>query len=123
MLSDADLDGKTEEQLTCGVCYSSVVDDKEEGLGEKIFGMPRCHHIFHEACVTKWLFECKAACPTCHEGLGEGVGAITDGGEMEEGGPLPVRSAGGMEEGGRVGSSPDRSGANGRSEGVAVEVD
>ncbi|CAD7948169.1 unnamed protein product [Amoebophrya sp. A25] len=60
--------GFTEEQLTCGVCYVRVDDDQEET--ERIFQM-KCGHIFHEACVTKWLLECKAACPTCHAPIDE----------------------------------------------------
>eukprot|EP00391_Amoebophrya_sp_Ameob2_P014025 CAMPEP_0178998684 /NCGR_PEP_ID=MMETSP0795-20121207/9643_1 /TAXON_ID=88552 /ORGANISM="Amoebophrya sp., Strain Ameob2" /LENGTH=435 /DNA_ID=CAMNT_0020691377 /DNA_START=420 /DNA_END=1727 /DNA_ORIENTATION=+ len=63
-------DGYSEEQLTCGVCYMRVDEDQEEV--ERIFQMPcRGKHIFHEACVTKWLLECKAACPTCHEPIEE----------------------------------------------------
>ena len=57
-------------QLTCGVCYVRVDEDQE--AGERIFKMPcTAGHVFHEACVTKWLLECKAACPTCHHPIGE----------------------------------------------------
>ncbi|CAD7925276.1 unnamed protein product [Amoebophrya sp. A120] len=65
-----DFSGYSEEQLTCGVCYMRVDEDQEEV--ERIFQMPcRGRHIFHEACVTKWLLEVKAACPTCHEPICE----------------------------------------------------
>jgi len=100
--------GLSDEQLTCGVCYTRVDEDQEER--ERIFRMPCGLHIFHEACVTKWLLECKAACPTCHFPVGE---------ELEckpvEGGA--VGAVGGVEGGdgttGIAGSSTDGSTATG----------
>lgn len=42
----------------CGVCLSAL--DKNSDAVE----LP-CKHCFHSACISKWLTECKNACPIC----------------------------------------------------------
>jgi len=48
-------DGAVKE---CGVCLSAL--DKKSDAVE----LP-CKHCFHSACISKWLTECKNACPIC----------------------------------------------------------
>ena len=36
VVNEGDMKGLTEEQLTCGVCYCSVAEDKEEGINEQV---------------------------------------------------------------------------------------
>jgi len=42
----------------CGVCLSALEKDSDA------VELP-CKHYFHAACISKWLTECKNACPIC----------------------------------------------------------
>lgn len=42
----------------CGVCLSSLQPDAQ------VVKLP-CEHVFHPACIEKWLTQCKNACPLC----------------------------------------------------------
>uniref|UniRef100_A0A7S2K986 RING-type domain-containing protein n=1 Tax=Zooxanthella nutricula TaxID=1333877 RepID=A0A7S2K986_9DINO len=46
----------------CGVCLDAF------GSGDAVVALP-CRHYFHEACITKWLTECRHTCPLCGEAV------------------------------------------------------
>eukprot|EP00929_Paragymnodinium_shiwhaense_P008341 TRINITY_DN112291_c0_g1_i1.p1 TRINITY_DN112291_c0_g1~~TRINITY_DN112291_c0_g1_i1.p1 ORF type:complete len:391 (-),score=98.57 TRINITY_DN112291_c0_g1_i1:76-1137(-) len=44
---------------SCGVCLVDFEPTCE------VVPLPACQHVFHRACISKWLTECKNACPLC----------------------------------------------------------
>lgn len=42
---------------TCAICMEAFRER------ENVVELPQCCHVFHRVCVTKWLTECKGACP------------------------------------------------------------
>lgn len=50
--------GKTLAGETCSVCLAAFEDDD-------IAATLPCSHHFHNDCITKWLSECRSACPLC----------------------------------------------------------
>jgi len=68
---------------TCGVCLMPF-EDGEEAVGEDIVSVPcPANHEFHRACISRWLTQCKDACPVDHAILwpeeGGGSAAPADG--------------------------------------------
>ncbi|KAI3817144.1 hypothetical protein L1987_10933 [Smallanthus sonchifolius] len=51
-----------EEQVECAVCLSAIGED--EDVGEL-----RCGHLFHEACLDRWLSFRNRTCPLCRDRL------------------------------------------------------
>ncbi|KAJ7201252.1 hypothetical protein O6H91_Y493000 [Diphasiastrum complanatum] len=47
----------------CAVCLS------EFEMGESIFQLPHCSHIFHKACLGRWLDRHQTTCPLCRSSL------------------------------------------------------
>ncbi|CAE7393484.1 RIE1 [Symbiodinium natans] len=68
----------------CSVCLAAF-DDNDVAAA-----LP-CGHHFHFDCVSKWLGECRSACPLC----GENIGAVSVGTEAKSGREelLPERSS------------------------------
>lgn len=50
--------GKTLAGETCSVCLAAFEDD------DVVATLP-CSHHFHNDCISKWLSECRCACPLC----------------------------------------------------------
>ncbi|KAF3329632.1 RING-H2 finger protein ATL56-like protein [Carex littledalei] len=48
------------KEQCCAVCLEKVQ------RGEKYRSLPACAHVFHKACVDKWLLRCPK-CPLCRE--------------------------------------------------------
>lgn len=48
---------EADEDSFCAVCMCSFDNDAK--------GLPCCRAPFHEACIRKWLLECKGTCPHC----------------------------------------------------------
>ncbi|RZS09570.1 hypothetical protein BHM03_00040666 [Ensete ventricosum] len=52
--------GVPEHQLDhCVICM------EEYAGGERLWVMPACKHVFHEACIKQWLFNPPLTCPIC----------------------------------------------------------
>ncbi|KAI3730540.1 hypothetical protein L1987_61711 [Smallanthus sonchifolius] len=51
-----------EEQVECAVCLSTIGED--EDIREL-----RCGHLFHEACLDRWLSFRNRTCPLCRDCL------------------------------------------------------
>ena len=47
-------------EWSCAICCESAWDRK------KLLRMPRCGHVFHEACVAKWFLR-SGDCPYCRQ--------------------------------------------------------
>ena len=43
----------------CSICLLDI------DAGEAVSSLP-CEHVFHEACISKWLCERRVACPMCN---------------------------------------------------------
>lgn len=43
---------------TCGVCLHAF--ERPDCVAKL-----RCNHLFHQACIEKWLVECRRLCPLC----------------------------------------------------------
>jgi hypothetical protein len=50
---------KIADQTKCAIC---LTDYKE---ADKVSYLQTCHHLFHEACIRKWLTEFNHKCPVC----------------------------------------------------------
>ncbi len=48
----------TGDARDCSVCMEEYVQ------GEVTRRLP-CTHVFHKACIDKWLLQCNASCPIC----------------------------------------------------------
>jgi len=47
------------EGQVCTVCLEAF------NLKDSILSLPRCGHLFHKDCVSKWLLERHKTCPLC----------------------------------------------------------
>ncbi|CAA6670279.1 unnamed protein product [Spirodela intermedia] len=69
----------------CAVCLEALQD------GERCRRLPRCRHVFHKACVDRWLVAAPA-CPVCRTGVREEAGgrrpSSSDGSQVQS---VPVR--------------------------------
>lgn len=52
------------DSLTCAICLNELGHD--ESMLKKLHTDKTISHIFHKACVDKWL-ESRKTCPTCRE--------------------------------------------------------
>ena len=53
--------------LDCSVCLSEFQE------GEEIHILPRCNHVFHKLCLSRWLDHEHTTCPLCRMPIGVGV--------------------------------------------------
>lgn len=51
------------EDYVCAVCLGDI---KEE---EKVYELPQCNHIFHSACLDRWVSHNHYTCPLCRTPL------------------------------------------------------
>ena len=84
-----------DETATCAICLDDLKSETRPASR-----LPRCAHVFHEACLLPWLRDCHGTCPICRSPLAEPApprrgawAAAADGGPggtaaIEGGGPL-----------------------------------
>ena len=54
----------------CGVCLSPL--EPGEDATRLPCGSRDTPHVFHQACISKWLTECRNSCPLCGQAVGGG---------------------------------------------------
>ena len=50
------------EEEDCSICLEKMAKN------DVVFQLP-CRHVFHKKCVSSWIYEQKALCPNCRQGI------------------------------------------------------
>mmetsp|Transcript_89138 Transcript_89138/g.279211 ORF Transcript_89138/g.279211 Transcript_89138/m.279211 type:complete len:192 (+) Transcript_89138:1191-1766(+) len=53
-------------EADCGICLQALAQSTRAAR------LP-CQHLFHPACISRWLTQCKSACPLCSAVIGDGA--------------------------------------------------
>ncbi|MCO5552386.1 hypothetical protein L7F22_005897 [Adiantum nelumboides] len=56
-------DEPLDHTVQCAICLLDFTE------GDGIHKLPRCDHIFHQACISKWLDHQQNTCPLCRSSL------------------------------------------------------